>query len=188
MKYVHFEYFPSSFSPTSSCLHFLPFLLSISIPLLCLQDKWRKTSLDPQKNQARRRLSSSLLAGDRDQVLCARGGRESLCTRSCSTTGSEDARVSLLSQLPPTLPKPLGCCSFPRQTGHNRAADQQERRSIGWKTSCTRALTALWLVGAGPALQRVLPGLGACGHGLAKHFHVPGCGTQRDSCPVLCAS
>lgn len=30
-------------------------------------------------------------------------------------------------------------------------------------------------------------GLGAaCVHGSAKHFRVTGCGTQRDSCPVLC--
>lgn len=33
-----------------------------------------------------------------------------------------------LSQLSPTLPRPLGCCSFPRQTGHNRPAGKEKHR------------------------------------------------------------
>lgn len=134
VKNVHFESFPSSFSPTS-CFHFLQFLLSISNPLLCLRDKWRKTSLDPQNNQARGRLLFSLLAGDRDQGLRARGGRESLCTCSCTTAGSKDPRVSLSPSFPPHFPDRLDAAA---SHGKLATTGQQERRSIGWKTSCTQ--------------------------------------------------
>lgn len=158
MKNVHFKSFPSSFSPTSSCFHFLQFLLSISNPLLCLRDKWRKTSLDPKKTQAWGRFPFSLFAGERDQGLCARGGRESLCARSCTTAGSEDPRVSLSPSFPHTsqnaqmLQLPTANC--PQQAC--RPAGKEKHRL---EDLLHTALTALWQVGAGPALQRCSLGL-----------------------------
>lgn len=81
------------------------------------------------KNQARGRLLFSLLAGDRDQVLCAHGGRESLCVQ-------HDVVAT-----PPQAVRTPGCPFSPSFTphfpnglhaaaslgkGHSRATDNRE--------------------------------------------------------------
>lgn len=112
--------------------------------------QWEKDLPEFPQKQARGRLLSFQLAGDRDQVLCARGGRESLCAhscfRSCTATGSQNTRVSSPSFTPHFT---TGHCGFPWQAAHSVAADKQGRRSIAWKASCAWALSATAGVRAG---------------------------------------
>lgn len=94
---------------------------------------WGQVEKDPTgfpKNQAWGILCSPCLleTGAKSSVPLSKGEpvhtqHASCC--SCTTTGSDNTRVSLLSQLYPHFP-----------SGHSRAADKQERGRLGWKTSC----------------------------------------------------
>lgn len=177
MENVHFKPFPSSFSSTFSCFHFLQFLSSISIPFLFLGDKWRKTSLDSQKIRHGEDFCSPCLleTGAKSSVPLSKGepvhSQHASCC-SCTTTGSDNTRVSLLSQLYPHFP-----------SGHSRAAGEGKARLedlLPMSAPCGKGEL-------GQCCSRCSLGLdGACVPGPAKHFRVTGCGTPEGllSCAV----
>lgn len=145
--------------------------------------------LDSQKNQAWGRLLFSLLARDRDQVLCAHGGRESLCTQHADVA------------TPPQAVRTPGCPFSPSVTPHfpnglhtaaslgkgrSRAADRQRRRSMGGRPPAHEHSS---LVAGGSWASAAAGGSWAWVEPVyMDQFCVTGCGTQRDSCPVLCIS
>jgi hypothetical protein len=91
---------------------------------------------------------------------------------SCTTTGSDNTRVSLLSQLYPHFP-----------SGHSRAAGEGKARLedlLPMSAPCGKGEL-------GQCCSRCSLGLdGACVPGPAKHFRVTGCGTPEGllSCAV----
>lgn len=123
--------------------------------------------------------SSLLETGTKSSVPVVEGRAcaPTACFRTCTATGSQNTRVSSPSFTPRFT---TGPCSFPWQAAHSVAADKQERRSIAWKASCAWALTA-------PRLVCALGSEGACVCTRQRSSSlVTGCGTQRDSCLMLC--
>lgn len=71
------------------------------------------------------------------------------------------------------------------QQGYRQAGKEKRRLEDLLHMSTRSQLGGQWELGQ--HCSRCSLGLdAACVHGPAKHFRVTGCGTQRDSCPVLC--
>lgn len=147
---------------------------------------WRKT-WSPKKSGMGKTSVLSACWRQGPSPLCPWWKRElvyAACCCSYTTTGSEDTRVSLLSQLYPTLPKWLACCSFPWQRPQQgrRQAGKEEHGLEDLLHMSTRSSVAggSWASAAAGARWAWVEPV------YKDQFCVTGCGTQRDSCPVLC--